>query len=209
MDQTTHQHVFYVLLSRSTCRSSSDHSWKSVVCKGKMQAFHTLGVVFKTRHTQCGIFCMLSPFFFRFWQSKLPCVCGLLAATAVRIPRYAADPPQPTVTFFNGTSSGKHGNATVWLLSTYIQIPYCQRDIGQDGKRPYLKTCDTNLICWRRGNNLDLAFWKCLVRTSALWPMCPLLSCRLLLVWCTGNDHRFLFLNPPVLAYQFFFHHCA
>jgi hypothetical protein len=68
--QTTHQQVCYVLLSRSTCRISIDHSWKSVVCKGKTKAFHTLDIVLKTRHTQCGIF--LHAFsFYRFWQSRL------------------------------------------------------------------------------------------------------------------------------------------
>jgi hypothetical protein len=61
--QTTHQHVCYVFLSTSTCRTSSGHGWKSAVRKGKTLACHTWDVVFKTWHTQCEIFCMPSPFF--------------------------------------------------------------------------------------------------------------------------------------------------
>lgn len=204
--QTTHQHVCYALLSRNACRTSSDHSWKTVVCKGKTLAFHTFDVVFKTRHTQCGIFCVLSPIFFPLLTVKTSLCMRIAGCYCCSDPTVCCRPPSADRHHLHwyiiGGTWERH-RVTVHQLK--FQFCVIKRNIGQDGKRPYLKTCDTNLICWRTGNNLDLAFWRCLVRTSASWPMCTLLSCRILLVWCTGIEHNFLFLNPHLLAYQFFF----
>jgi hypothetical protein len=114
--QTTHRHVCYVSLSRSTCRIRSDHSWTPVVRKGKTMAFHTLDIVFKSRHTQCGIFCMPSPFIA---SDSRDFLCMRIADSyCCSDPTVCSRPPQPTVTIFSGASSGEHGNATVWVIST-------------------------------------------------------------------------------------------
>jgi hypothetical protein len=62
-----------------------------VVFKGRTLAFHILDVTFNTRHTQCRIFRMPSPFVVSH-KVKTCCEFGLLVPTAVRTAQYAAGP---------------------------------------------------------------------------------------------------------------------